>query len=867
MSVAAPASVDLTNCDREPIHLLGAIQPFGFLIAVSTPDWFVQRVSANIGQWLGRPPAELLERSVLQFLRADAIHTLRNQLHIVNMTATTARVFSLAIDDSERRFDVAIHSVDSLAVMEFEPSMADASINASSLVRAMMSRAQSMREPHSLSRVAARELRALTGFDRVMVYRFAHDGSGEVIAESASSGRESFLGLHYPASDIPRQARILYERNWLRIIPDVDAPPCPIEPQLDSQGQPLDLSQSVLRSVSPIHIEYLRNMGVRASMSVSILRDGRLWGLFACHHYRPLHVSFERRTAAELFGQMFSLLMENREREVETSYENRARELHDRLVLGMVNENDRAQSIATHLDDIANLLSCDGVGLALDGRITLRGMTPDAQQFIDLIGHIRESVATNANYATNEIRLAYPAATAFQERAAGMLAMPLSKVPRDYLVFFRREVARTVDWAGDPNKLAAVGPLGARLTPRKSFELWRETVTGQSLPWQATDCRIADGLRISLLEVILHLADQTEEERRRALQRQDLLVAELNHRVRNILALIRGLINQSRDPALSSAEFVTLLSSRIQALARAHDLVTADHWSPALFSGLLDLEAGAYSTSGASSTSSASSTSGASSTSSASRVRIVGPDVRLQPQAFSVLALVIHELTTNSAKYGALADRGGNVVVHTQLDAQDNFIIDWHERGGPPVQAPTRRGFGRTVIERTIPYDLKGEARLDYEPSGVRAQFLIPAQYVKRVDQESGSIPSAATATLDANFVVPSDVLIVEDNLIIALDAEETLRQFGAQHIKIASSVESAIAMLQERAPQFALLDVNLGLETSFAVAARLLALGVPFAFMTGYGESAAFPAEFSHVPRIRKPFTQQSLVAAMGSG
>jgi light-regulated signal transduction histidine kinase (bacteriophytochrome) len=191
----------------------------------------------------------------------------------------------------------------------------------------------------------AREVRALTGFDRVMVYRFDQDGAGEVIAESARSGIDSYLGQRYPASDIPRQARQLYERNWLRIIADVNAEPSPIEPPLDRQGRPLDLSMSTLRSVSAIHIEYLQNMGVQASMSVSILREGRLWGLFACHHYAPHRVNFGRRTAAELFGQMFSLLMENRERKAESEYEGRGQTLHQRLITMMAGEGLQFESI------------------------------------------------------------------------------------------------------------------------------------------------------------------------------------------------------------------------------------------------------------------------------------------------------------------------------------------------------------------------------------------------------------------------------------------------------------------------------------------------------------------------------------------
>ncbi|WP_116811854.1 GAF domain-containing protein [Steroidobacter cummioxidans] len=735
-SASSGASVDLTNCDREPIHLLGAIQPFGFLIAVSTPDWFVQRVSANIAAWLQVVPADMLGRSLLNFFHAEAIHTLRNQLHIVNMAGTTARLFGVHIDDSPRRFDLAVHALDGLVIIECEPTVAGSPVNASALVRGMMSRVQAMRDPSALSRMAARELRALTGFDRVMVYRFAHDESGEVIAESTHFGVASFLGLHYPASDIPRQARVLYERNWLRIIPDVAAVPSPIQPALDHAGRPLDLSQSVLRSVSPIHIEYLRNMGVHASMSVSILREGRLWGLFACHHYSPLHVSFERRTAAELFGQMFSLLMENREREAESGYENRARELHSRLEQEMATAAVRSDSIAAHLGEIAGLVACDGAGLSLDGKVTLHGMTPDAQHFAGLVEHVRSSVATSSNYASNEIRASYPPAAQFQQHAAGMLVIPLSRLPRDFLIFFRRELAHTVDWAGDPHKPVTTGPLGARLTPRKSFELWRETVTGQSAPWSAADLRIAAALRVSLLEVILRLSDQIKEERRLAMLRQDALISELNHRVRNILGLIRGLIDQSQDPSLSSLQFMDVVNVRIKALARAHDLIAADRWGPALFSTLLGSEARASLNGGV------------------KRLQLIGPDTRLQPKAFNVVALVIHELVTNAAKHGALQARQGSVTVETQLDESGNFILHWREHGGPPVQAPERRGFGLAVIERTIPHGLAGEASIDFEQTGVHAQFLIPADYVRRVDraQPAGPIEPQPTNSSANSF-------------------------------------------------------------------------------------------------------------------
>ena len=281
-------------------------------------------------------------------------------------------------------------------------------------------------------------------------------------------------------------------------------------------------------------------------MSASILRQGKLWGLFACHHYAPHHVPFARRTAAELFGQMFSLLMESRERDNESAYEERAQKLHHQLITVMANEATQFESIVTHLDDLADLLACDGIGVWINDRPTLKGLTPDETQFAALIAFLAARNISEV-FARHDIGAEYPAGRAFSDRAAGMLVVPLSRPARDYLIFFRKEVSRNVNWAGDPSKSVTSGPLGARLTPRKSFELWRETVSGQSPPWLAVECRIAEALRVSLLEVILRLSDLTETERRRAQERQELLIAELNHRVRNILGLIRGVITQSKD--------------------------------------------------------------------------------------------------------------------------------------------------------------------------------------------------------------------------------------------------------------------------------------------------------------------------------
>ncbi len=560
--------VDLTNCDREPIHLLGAVQPFGFLLIVSSPDWLIERVSHNVSHWLDADPSELLGKPLDLIVGADAVHTIRGHLQGAVMGDTTARIFGLALANG-LKMDAAVHVVNDSVVIECEPTSDDNLLNAAATVRGMMARLQQTETERSFHRVAAREMRALTGFDRVMVYRFDEDGSGEVVAESARAGLESYLGLHYPASDIPQQARLLYARNWLRIIPDVNAVPVSIEPPLDRQGRPIDLSMSVLRSVSSIHIEYLRNMGVQASMSVSILRQNRLWGLFACHHYAPHLIDFGRRTAAELFGQMFSLLMENREREAESAYEIRGQKLHQRLVTLMAAEGQQLESIVTHLDDISDLLACDGIGLWMRDRAILKGRTPDQAQFEQLVTYLKQREIVEI-HARNNIGAEFSPGTEFADRAAGMLVVPLSNPAGDYLIFFREEAARQVTWAGDPSKPVSVGRLGERLTPRRSFALWKETVRGSSLPWKPVECRIAENLRVSLLEVILRLTNLTIDERKRNQERQHLLIAELNHRVRNILNLIRGVITQSKDAAGTLESFTSVVGGRIQALARAH---------------------------------------------------------------------------------------------------------------------------------------------------------------------------------------------------------------------------------------------------------------------------------------------------------
>ncbi len=836
-------AVDLSNCDREPIHLLGGIQPFGCLLALSS-DWQVRHASANLADYLGVPAAEALGAPARSLLCPDAIRGIGGRLERLTYDDAQERLFGLPLKDGGAPFDILLHRVPgSSLVIEAEPTNHGASLDVAAQVRAMLADVQQAEAPAEFFERATRSMRALTGFDRVMLYRFDGTGAGEVVAEAAQNGLEPFLGLHYPASDIPQQARLLYRRNWLRIIGDVNRPACPILAARAVGGQVLDLSMSMLRSVSPIHIEYLQNMGVAASLSASILISGKLWGLFACHHMTPRHLSAERRTAAELFAQMFSLLLENRERSAEMALESRARAVHAKLVRALVGVTPTLAHVSRFQDDIRSTVACDGMAIAVDGEQVLTGCTPAPAEVAALV-RAMIARADGSIFATDELGALHPPAKDYAARTAGLLVIPFSREPRDYLMFFRAEQARAVTWAGNPNKPATYGPSGSRLTPRKSFEAWRETVSGRSIAWSELDFRVAENLRAMLLEIVLRQQDAVEAERRQAQQRQELLIAELNHRVRNILSLIRGLIQQSRGSAGSVAEFGAIVGGRIEALARAHDQITVDRWEAAPLAALIAAEAQAYLSN------------------KAERVRLEGPPVLLEPRAFSTMALVIHELMTNSAKYGALCDKAGSVRVTWQLDADGQLRLRWTEQGGPPVQAPTRRGFGTTIIERSIPYDLHGEVRVDYALSGLAAELVIPASYVRLgAGQPATALaPAEVDGALQPRGSAAQRVLLVEDTMIIALETEDILRSSGVERVDLATNVAQALGLIEAARPDFAVLDVNLGDQTSFPIADQLLALKVPFVFATGYGEDIAFPAAYSGVPVVQKPYSAATL-------
>ena len=842
-SPAILGSVDLTNCDREPIHILGHVQSYGVLLVCSGATWSITQASANAAEFFGRSPETFLGLEASTLLGAPAVRALSHALENAKASCT-ARVLHCGLANG-KTCHIAINQNSGRLLIELELAEGEqAARSPLEFVSVILARNEQANSVQSFCDQVAKRIRLLTGFDRVMVYKFLHDGSGKVISEAKIPHLEPFLDLHYPASDIPQQARALYLRSWTRLIADVASTPVPIVPERDASGEPVDLSLVGIRSVSPIHIEYLINMGVAATLSMSLIVDGKLWGLIVCHHYSANIVPMNMRAAAELLAQIISLQIESLEPNDHGNLLRTSRQSVDKLLTDFPHTGALSDNLTERLPELRMLLPCDGVGFWIDGIWKGQGSVPPQREVAGIARFLVEAAARNV-FATNELPHRYHPAERFRTEVSGVLAIPLSRVPRDYLMFFRREVVQTVKWAGDPNKPVTVGPLGDRLTPRKSFAVWESLVRGQSMPWSPTDRMAAETIRIALLEVVLRLNEFASEERNKAAERQRLLISELNHRVKNVLTLINALVTRGYDNSENLASFVKGLSGRIKSLAFAHD--QAIEHGVGRIEQVFAAETAPYKQKDPAS------------------ITLSGPDIALDAHAFSVLALVVHEMVTNAAKYGALSVASGRLDISWKFDQAGNCIIDWDESGGPAVSPSHRKGFGTTLIDRQIAYELKGQSSVRFELTGVKAKFLIPAANV------TGQVPQVVFNS-GRKAVLPhvgaslqgKRILVVEDSLLIALDAETMLRDAGANDVDVVASAEAALSAIVANEFQAAVLDINLGRGTSLPVADELAKRSIPFVFASGYSDRSTIPERFSGVRVVGKPYASATLVEAV---
>jgi len=835
--------VDLTNCDLEPIHVPGAVQPHTALLAGEIGAESITHVSESAVRLFGLSAGEILGRPFREIVGRPLMHEAANAELISESPNRPGMMFGVAVENLADPFDVFVHSHDGRRILELEAHSARSGLDRAeplSMLESLAPSLQAAAGEQALLDSAVDSLRSLLGFDRVMIYRFASDDSGEVVAEARRSHLEPYLGLRYPASDIPKQARTLYLQNLSRLIADVEAEPAPIFALAGHDDRPLDLSFAAGRAVSPIHIEYLRNMGVGASMSISIIVEGRLWGLVACHHGAAKMVPAPRRMSAQVFAQLLSVQLEAALREQSFSRIHAARDKIESVVRSVPAAGSLFRNLADQAQELRRVIAADGAAVAIDGELETDGIAPPLEQIpplIDFIARQQEGV-----YRTDSLHREFPAAEGYRESASGVVALPLSKAKRNYILFFRREFPQTVSWAGNPDKPVTSGPMGDRLTPRKSFDVWKEERLGEAAPWSPSDLMMVEALRIALIEVALGKRETLAAERLRSEKRQKVLISELNHRVKNILALMNALVSRSRTNAESVEAYVHTLQGRIRALAVAHDHMT--HSARATLRSLFKSEGAAF-------------------VGEQQQLRLDGPPVALDSKAFPILALIVHEMMTNASKYGALSADHGAIDVRWSWTPKGALHMQWTESGGPPVEQPDREGFGSVLLRRNVPFELGGKSEILFEPTGLRAIFIIPAAHVQEVEEELG-VPAAASPRPVSGSLEGQRILVVEDQMMIALNTQEMLEDLGAEIVETASGPDEAVQAISDGDFLIAVLDVNLGSATSLGVAAELRRLGIPFVFATGYSDSSMIPEEFRDVPIVRKPYGREALLDAL---
>lgn len=514
MSISpAFGQADMTNCDRELIQFAGSIQPHGLLLVLQGPQLRIVQASRTASRWLDRPFDWLLLNTLYE-LEGDCC----SQLQALCASSHLDEPHPLRCHIGATPFEGAVHRVaPDMLVLELEPVHPQwpegqgVQIDGPMLLRPLGELVQRISEASSIGGLAngvVQDLRNIVGYDRVMIYRFDPDGHGKIIAEACDPRLESLLGHRYPATDIPQRARELYLRNRVRVLVDVHYEPSPLVPQRlgDMGGGPqveLDMSLCYLRSMSPLHLQYLINMGVTATLVISLVREGRLWGLIACHHYQPRRLSYAVRVACELLGETISTRIAAIENYSRAQVAIQVRRLEQRLVEATSTEGDWRLALFRNPRTLLQPLDATGAVLVHDGEVLSCGDVPSTPELRALCNWIGEQDGEGP-VSSASIGTSCPALVGLTPTASGVLAVRLSATRPDYLLWLRKEQLQSYTWAGDPSKpVIDNDPL--KLSPRRSFAAWSEIVRGTAVPWTPSDLALASAFGDALIDIIVQV--------------------------------------------------------------------------------------------------------------------------------------------------------------------------------------------------------------------------------------------------------------------------------------------------------------------------------------------------------------------------
>lgn len=576
---------DLTNCERELIHLPGSIQPHGLLMVLSGTGLRIEQVTENAELMLGVHHEALLGKPV-DVLGGSVPAAVRNLATPDSASIPHPFHGTTAADGLTRGFEGLLHRLpEGGFVVELEPANLT---QVASLARTVpkrladaIARIGAAPTLSDLADEAVLAFRALIGYDRVMVYRFDADGHGEVISEARNEELEPYLGLHYPATDIPQRARELYIRNRVRLLVDVNYEPVALVPQtMAGTGADVDMSMCYLRSMSPLHLQYLRNMGVTSTLVASLIFEGRLWGLIACHHYRSRRMSYPLRAGCELLAEAISTRITVLENYAHTRAEVLVRRLEYGLIEATAAQGDWRRALFDEPQTLLRMVGARGVVLAYDDEVLTAGdvpATPDVRRLISWIAtHNHEPI-----FASRSLKRDHADFQSLHPTGAGVLAVEISRTDHEYLLWFRPEQVEQVQWAGDPKKPMLPGSDPRDLSPRRSFAVWTEQVQGTAMPWTPADLATARAVGMSLRDIVLQvramsllLAEHRLSRIRRSVQAAEeaVLVADASGHLLHVNAVWAQLLPKSHVPVKALGDLPALFTDSVRVRALLGEL-------------------------------------------------------------------------------------------------------------------------------------------------------------------------------------------------------------------------------------------------------------------------------------------------------
>jgi len=710
----------LDQCAAEPIHLSEAIQPHGYLLVCSLPHWAIQRYSANCTELFAeRAPESLMALTLDKLLGIETIRNFGELLAMAGGEGRPARQSSIDLFGDGRRFDISLRYEWRTAVVEIEPRLWPVvASDPGPALQAMIGRVMAATSVSEYCRRVAEEIHSLTFYDRVLIYRLLDDHSGEVVAEAGAiaESEKSWLGLRFPASDIPEQARRLYLENWIRIIPDAAYEPVPLLP-VQAHDAALDLSHVQLRSVSPVHCQYLRNMNVASSMSISLICEGRLWGLIACHHTTPHLPPLETRMTAELFGLTASLQLELQLRREAAAEVQRTRSLHESIIQAVASGEDSYDALVSQLDVLHQLVPSAGVAVAWSNELSWVGDGFSAEVTRPLMAFLSE--LASESFVSRDLGTDAPQLVMQAPRIRGLLVIALRVTEPVYILWWRGEWRHEVQWAGEPVKLRT----HERLSPRSSFKAWAQTVEGLSSQWTAFEKECAERLRGSLdLELARrgrHDVAQRLAVRKAAMDRHRDMVIRLEAQIDRMLAL-GGFHDAVAETANAGfPRFLRMTRQRIVDLAERSLMPWRHSDTPLSLQEVVGRAAGSLSGQG-------------------DRLSIDGPTAWIMPDAAEIVAAALCELVAHAIERGALQQDSASIRILWRGSQGKGWMLQWTESG---FQVPSgedfNQPFSRVFMLHSLPFELQGSSRVRLRPSGLQAEFTVPARFCTSQPDES----------------------------------------------------------------------------------------------------------------------------------